>query len=156
MILTLARWPALSDPPDRTLGELLVDGRHECYTLEDRLRPDSAPKIPGETAIPAGLYRVLVTWSPRFGRQMPLLADVPGFSGIRIHSGNEPEDTEGCVLVGVAIEDGRLLRSRDAYAALLSKIRGAVNDEGCFIDVRDPRPVPALTPTPTPTPSAKA
>lgn len=122
---------------DRTLGRLLVAGEHECFTLEDRVRPSGATKVPGETAIPAGVYGVQVTWSPRFKRPLPLLVNVPGFEGIRIHSGNDPEDTEGCILVGQAVYAGVLARSRLAYDALLPKIQAAERDEGCWIEVRD-------------------
>src|SRR3972149_10690167 len=81
-----------------TIGELFVDGVFECFTLEDVVRDDE--KIKKVTAIPDGIYTVLVTWSPRFKRQLPLLIDVPGFDGIRIHPGNTADDTEGCLLVG--------------------------------------------------------
>jgi Family of unknown function (DUF5675) len=67
-----------------TIGELLVDGEHECWTLEDVVRPDGQ-KVPGETAIPYGTYDVIITPSVRFGTDMPLLVGVPNFTGIRIH-----------------------------------------------------------------------
>lgn len=77
-----------------------------CRTLEDVVRkvpgqPVSAWKVPGQTAIPSGRYRVEVTYSPKFKRWLPVLHDVPGFTGIRIHAGNTAKDTEGCILVGV-------------------------------------------------------
>lgn len=104
-----------------TTGELFVDGMFQCYTLEDVVRPEGE-KIYGETAIPAGRYRVGITWSPRFQRNMPLLNDVPGFEGVRIHPGNKPEDTEGCILVGHALEQDWVGGSRAAYVELYDKL----------------------------------
>lgn len=95
MELTLTRTVFLED---RTIGELSVGDFH-CYTLEDAVRPEGI-KIRGETAIPAGRYAIMVTMSPRFNRRLPLLMGVPNFSGVRIHGGNRPAHTEGCILVG--------------------------------------------------------
>jgi hypothetical protein len=103
-----------------TLGTLAIDGEHECHTLEDAVRP-AGPKVPGQTAIPAGRYRVALTPSRRFGRILPLLLEVPGFAGVRIHAGNTDADTAGCILVGcgVAYQKPALVHSRIALDALL-------------------------------------
>ena len=79
-----------------TLGKMYIDGVDMCYTLEDVVREE---KVYGETAIPAGRYRVDVTYSNRFQCDMPLVLDVPNFEGIRIHPGNTDKDTHGCILV---------------------------------------------------------
>lgn len=80
-----------------TIGLLNFD-YFSAYTLEDTVRKGT--KIAGQTAIPAGRYEVVCTYSNRFQKLLPLLLNVPGFEGVRIHSGNRPEDTEGCILVG--------------------------------------------------------
>jgi hypothetical protein len=68
------------------------------YTLEDVLRGPGI-KIPGQTAIPTGEYKITLYDSPRFKRLLPMLNDVPGFSHILIHGGNTETDTEGCILI---------------------------------------------------------
>lgn len=108
-----------------TVGVLRVDGRHECFICEDTYRPPPEPKVPKFTAIPCGTYPVTITHSPRFGVDMPLLLDVPGFQGVRIHPGNAPEDTEGCLLPGRTAAHNYVGESRLAYEALLLKLRGA-------------------------------
>ncbi len=124
-------------PPegDATLGEMDVDGEWQCFTLEDLPHPT---KIKGQTRIPAGEYRVIISWSPRFERQLPLLVDVPGFDGIRIHPGNTAEDTEGCILVGTQAGMGMVLNSRVAFNALFAKLEQAVaNHDTISITVHD-------------------
>lgn len=88
-----------------TIGKLYVDGVFYCYTLEDTCRqvigePVSAWKQQSRTAIPVGKYTIVVNMSNRFKKELPLLIDVEGFSGVRIHPGNSDADTEGCILVG--------------------------------------------------------
>lgn len=130
MILTLLRQPSWHAT---TLGVLFHDGERECYTLEDQVR--HAAKVPGETAIPAGRYRVRMTWSDRFGCPMPLVEGVPGFEGIRIHPGNTAADTEGCILVADRVVDaGRVAESRVAYKRLVEKIAEAGE---CWLEVVD-------------------
>lgn len=108
-----------------SVGELLVDWQWQCFTLEDRTRPPEEPKVFGETAIPLGRYEVRITHSPRFGIDMPLLLNVPGYEGVRIHPGNKPEDTEGCLLVGRSHGPDVINESRLAYEALFAKLKSA-------------------------------
>lgn len=128
MLLTLTR---TGFGPTSTLGNLAVDGEFQAWTLEDVPRE---VKIPGQTCIPEGSYDVTITMSSRFKRRMPLVNQVPNFSGIRIHSGNTSADTEGCILVGQRFnssgDDGKDYRvddSRAAFDALFALIDAALD-----------------------------
>jgi len=105
-----------------TIGELFVDGKFECYTLEDVER---AVKIKNETAIPKGKYKVIINRSTRFKKDLPLLLNVPNFEGVRIHSGNTNHDTEGCILVGQTRATDFIGNSRKAFDKLFAKLQKA-------------------------------
>ena len=137
MLLTLQREPSSNA---RTFGFLAVDHVPFCHTLEDEVRPPGV-KVRGLTAIPCGLYRLSLTWSPRFKTTLPLVEDVPMFEGVRIHAGNRPEDTEGCILVGEERVGGALQRSRAALDRLMGMLKQPDLAGDCFIDIR-----PARTP----------
>lgn len=115
MELSLIRYPSREST---TLGELWMDGAHFCVTLEDQVRPDGE-KIYGKTAIPAGKYRVDITYSPKFQKMMLAVEDVPGFTGIRIHSGNDAEDTLGCILVGAVVDSPTRIHGGSAVLPVL-------------------------------------
>ena len=108
-----------------TIGKLFIDGVYFCDTLEDKVRD---VKIKGITAIPAGKYKVKITMSNRFKKLMPLLIDVPNFEGIRIHSGNTSEDTEGCILVGKNSETGKVTNSRNTFEKLMLELNKDKNN----------------------------
>lgn len=110
---------------DYTIGRLFVDGKYVCDTLEDKVR-EPGVKVAGKTAIPAGRYRVIVNVSPKFGRELPRLLDVPGFEGILIHRGNTPEDTAGCILVGENRAKGKVLNSTPYELRLVELIKDAI------------------------------
>lgn len=109
-----------------TLGKITVDGVHFCYTVEDMVRTE---KVAGKTAIPFGKYKILVTLSARFKKMLPLLLDVPNFTGVRIHAGNTAADSEGCILVGLGRTDTGVSRSRDAMVALMKLLEQSKNNE---------------------------
>lgn len=111
-----------------TVGRMMVNGEFFCNTLEDVVREidvNGVGKIKGETAIPAGEYKVIVNYSPKFGRQMPRLLNVPFFDGILIHSGNTAKDSAGCILVGYNKKAGELCNSRDVSDRLTEMVEAA-------------------------------
>lgn len=116
-----------------TIGKLYVDDTYFCDVLEDKDRGLESSmseseilekKVKGQTAIPTGHYVINITYSPKYKRMMPLLLNVKGFSGIRIHSGNSSKDTEGCLLVGKNKQVGKVLESRDTYQRLFKMMQG--------------------------------
>lgn len=101
-----------------------------------RLSGKKAQKMAGHTAIPEGTYPVVVTFSPRFKRWLPLLLGVPNFEGIRIHAGNHPDDTQGCILVGENRKKGMVVNSRIWLRRLIQRISDAKErDEGIWITI---------------------
>ena len=128
LALRLVREPSISRA---TLGVLFTDGAFQCFTCEDEVREIvgqsvSTWKIPGRTAIPVGTYKVIVSMSQRFHRPLPLLLDVPGFDGIRIHPGNTAADTAGCVLPGLVRGSASVGGSRQAFDALFARIQASL------------------------------
>lgn len=128
-----------------TIGRLYIDGKYFCDTIEDKdrglnsrmpLGDIQARKVYAKTAIPTGTYRVSVTWSNAFGKPLPLLHDVPGYSGIRIHTGNTAADTAGCLIVGQNTQVGKVLNSRLVFSKLFPLIEAACKSEdGCWLTV---------------------
>ncbi len=129
MRLTLRR---IANRDTYCIGKLYINGKYFCDTLEDVDRGLNSAmteeeikdlKIKGETAIPVGIYKVLITYSPKYKRNMPLIANVKGYLGIRIHSGNTAKDTEGCILVGKNTKVGMVTDSRNTYNALFKRLQ---------------------------------
>ena len=107
-----------------------------CDTLEPTFRDlQKVKKVKGKTAIPCGEYDVRYRMSMKFNQNMPYLEDVPNFKGIMIHTGNNPKDTQGCILVGVnprgsnGIVMPRLVSSRDSFNRINDLIYKAIKSE---------------------------
>ena len=137
MELTLKR---IARRDNYTIGRLEADGEYVCDTLEptwrDIGRGRPGRKVPGRTAIPEGRYPVVITYSPRFKKWLPLLLHVPMFEGIRIHAGNTAEDTAGCILVGENLKPGMVLNSNAWVHRLKQKIVAAKErGEGVWISI---------------------
>lgn len=131
--------------------ELYVNGEFETFVLEDKDRglkqTDDLQKIKdlkvyGKTCIPYGRYEVVITYSPKFKRDMPRLLNVPGFEGVLIHGGNTVADTYGCLLVGELFVNGMDKEmyikggtSRPAFEQLFTKLQTALKTEKVFVEI---------------------
>ena len=126
-----------------TLGVATFAGQ-QYATVEDEVRVLTdctniacVGKVPGKTAIPAGTYEVRDTWSPKYRRMMLVLVDVPGFHGIRIHSGNSAEDTEGCLIPGLRATATGVAYSRAAVEKLNRDVRAKLKNGRVWIKITD-------------------
>ena len=124
-----------------TIGKLYVDGVYFCDTLEDKVRDynkdgdlldEDEQKVFGETAIPYGMYKVILNYSPRFKKILPRLLDVRHFEGILIHPGNTAKDTHGCILVGKNNQVGRVNESKVTFDRLFVVLKQATE---IFIEI---------------------
>ena len=126
--------------PDYTLGTLYVGMHFYGYTCEDtdrHLEDNPEAKVNGQTAIPVGRYRLTTSLSKRFGKILPILVCVPGFTGVRVHGGNTAADTEGCILLGRVRTVCGVANCADRVQALIELITATEAEGGeCWITVR--------------------
>ena len=141
MNLTLKR---LNLTPNYTEGELYVNGVYFCKTLEDTNRDlnkngqfdNNEKKVYGETCIPYGKYKVILSYSSKFKRELPEILKVPNFQGIRIHRGNKISDTLGCILCGEKVKNGYLSNSTPYEIKLVELFKQAKSrNEESFIEI---------------------
>ena len=113
---------------DYTIGHLYYDGKKVCDTLEPPPRGLKAgstafqvnqAKKKGPCCIPYGEYQIVVTKSPKFKCWLPLIRNVPGLEGVRIHAGNSTQDTQGCILPGYNREVGKVVDSKKALSDIM-------------------------------------
>ena len=112
-----------------TIGKMYINGEYFCDTLEDKdrglndnqsLAYITLKKVWGETAIPIGSYKIVMNYSNKFKKIMPLLLGVKGYEGVRIHNGQNESHTQGCILVGENKIKGQLINSRVTFDKLMS------------------------------------
>ena len=127
--------------PEYTIGQLYVNGKFVCNTIEDTDRrlyqgqpiaDLASKKVSGKTAIPTGTYRLQVYESPKFGRELIEVMDVPGFMGIRIHRGNTADDSAGCILPGMNTAVGKVTDSTKYELALTKMVKA---DKEAYITI---------------------
>lgn len=124
-----------------TIGKLYIDGKYVCDTIEDKDRGLTqnmsvsyikSHKVYGETAIPIGRYKVDMNtvspkysnpnkykWAKKYGAKLPRLVDVPGFSGVLLHTGTTASDSCGCLIVGKNKAVGKVLDSVKTFYDLM-------------------------------------
>ena len=136
----------IAKKPKYTIGKLYIDEQYICDTLEDTdrglnqnmsLEEIKKKKVYGETAIPAGTYKVDMntvspkfksrTWAKPYGGKLPRLVLVPGYDGVLIHPGNKAEDTLGCILVGENKAVGQVLNSQTTFKRVMSILTEGTN-----------------------------
>lgn len=134
------------------IGHLYIDGKYFCDTIEDcdrgldqkmTLKEIINRKLKGITAIPTGIYKVVMNvQSPRLSKKsqykfckgyVPRLLDVKGFDGVLIHIGNTAEDSLGCILVGENKEKGKVINSTAAFHRLYDAL--TKKDEEITIEI---------------------
>jgi hypothetical protein len=119
-----------------TIGIMYVDGKQFCNTLEDKdrgltssmsLAEIKSKKVYGQTAIPTGTYKVIMSYSQKFKKYLPEIPDVKGYAGIRIHSGNTAADSLGCILLGKNTQKGMVTNSRAYCSTFNSMLNDAIS-----------------------------
>lgn len=101
-----------------TIGELFINGELYCYTLELPWKDNQR----GISCIPEGTYKVTIDWSNSKKTWLPHVLDVPDRDGVRIHTGNTPEDIEGCILVGQSKGIDTVSNSRKAFGPFFQRL----------------------------------
>jgi hypothetical protein len=130
---------------DTCISKLLVNGKFECYILEDKdrgltsmmsLEQINKLKVYGETCIPYGKYEIDLTLSARFKKVLPILLGVKGYEGVRIHTGNTKADTLGCLLPCTSFGINAGVGSTIAFNKLFAKMKEAKNNnEKIYINI---------------------
>lgn len=131
--------------PTYTIGKLYIDDVYLCDTAEDvdrglysymNIGEISKIKVKDETAIPYGKYKVRLSMSPRFKKILPEIINVPGFTGVRIHSGNDPKtDSSGCILPGYNTIKGKVTSSRKVMEVLMEKLKEVPTSETIELEI---------------------
>lgn len=113
------------------IGRIYIGGEYICNSLEPPWKNNAR-----YTAIPKGVYEVIMNYSPKFRRVLPLLLDVPQRSSVRIHRGNYPKDTQGCILPGENTKVGAVMNSTKYEELICKKISEAkARKEKVYIEV---------------------
>ena len=127
-----------------TIGKLYIDGVYFCDTIEDKdrglnqtmsINDIKKKKVYGEAAIPTGTYKLVIDYSNRFKKNMAHILNVPGYEGIRIHTGNSAKDSLGCIIVGKNKVVGKVVESRDTYNQLFPILQKAFKEGGIKITI---------------------
>lgn len=129
---------------DRCLGKMFINDEFFCHTLEDTdrgLTKDMKKeeirriKVAKNTCIPYGRYRVILSYSTKLKRYLPLILDVPEYRGIRIHKGSDIQWSSGCPLVGTGRKGNKLTGIKAAEEALISVLDSVNHTQAIYITI---------------------
>ncbi len=127
-----------------TIGELYINDKFFCYTMEDKDRGVTEEnsnaeikrvKVVKRTAIPYGDYRIMLSFSKKLKRFLPLILDVPSFRGIRIHKGSTQDWSSGCILVGLEKVGNKLKKINEAEKKLIEILKSVNEIEPIYIKI---------------------
>lgn len=129
---------------ESTIGEMFINGTFFCYTLEDYdrdsnkdgdLNDTGETKVYGLTAIPRGIYKLVLSFSNRFQKYLPEIQNVKGFEGIRIHAGNKAADSHGCILLGTTKGTDFVGASVAAMTKFMAELKRVEKTEKITIEI---------------------
>lgn len=129
---------------ESTIGEMFINGVFHCYTLEDYDRDSNKDgdlddageaKVYGLTAIPRGIYKLVLSFSNRFQKYLPEIQNVKGFEGIRIHAGNKAADSHGCILLGTTKGTNFVGASVAAMTKFMAELKRVEKTEKITIEI---------------------
>ena len=123
-----------------TISKVCINGTYLCIALEDKVRevagkPVAEWKIKGVTAIPRGIFALVMDFSQHFQKILPHIMNVPGYEGVRIHGGNKPEDTEGCILLGMSWKGGPWISDSQKAMQLFTALVNQTLNAGDQVDI---------------------
>lgn len=141
LLFVIVREPVIrhGEKEAHTPGKVYASGLFFCFSCEDedRFLEKGGVKIKGKTAIPRGVYELVLSFSHRFQKVLPEVLCVKDYSGVRCHGGNEAEDSEGCPLLGQVRTSTGVAKCADTVQRMIKMIESAT-DQGrrVFLEVK--------------------
>lgn len=113
------------------ISRMYLDGVYFTDVIEDQIRDlnndgdlndPGEEKVYGKTAIPKGIYTLVLSYSPKFKRILPRILNVPHFDGILIHNGVDEGSSAGCLILGDNKIKGKVVNSKKRLEEFITKL----------------------------------